>query len=491
MSKDIIIIGGGLSGLSAACCLGKKGCKVTLLEKNAQLGGRARQLSAGGFKFDMGPSWYWMPDVFESFYNEFGFSASDFYELKRLDPSYRVFFGKNDFLDMPASMDGLLDTFELLEKGSRKNLKKFLKEAEYKYNVGMKKFVYRPGISIWEYADFGLLIDAFRLHMFKSISTYLRTYFSNPRLIHILEFPVLFLGAKPQRTPALYSMMNYADMCLGTWYPMGGMVKIIEGMEKIARKFNVEISTGTEVEKINVSDAIASVIANGQEIRADCIIGSADYHHVEQKLLDEDHRSYSTGYWNSRELAPSCLIFYLGVDKKLNNLLHHNLFFDEDFDKHQQEIYDTRRWPSNPLFYVCCPSKTDPDIAPEGKENLFILIPVAVGLDDPEEIREKYFKMVIERIEHLTGEKITGHISYYKSYAHSDFIADYHAYKGNGFGLANILSQTAVLKPSIRSKKVKNLLFTGQLTVPGPGMPPCIISGQVVSQLVWKMLNGN
>lgn len=485
MPKKVVIIGGGIAGLSASACLAKAGFDVKVLEKNAQAGGRARQYEAAEFKFDMGPSWYWMPDIFESFYNKFGHTTSDFYDLKRLDPSYRVFFGKEDFIDLPADSEGLYALFESLEKDSSRQLKRFLEEGRIKYEIGMRQFAFKPGLSFLEFADPQLLISAFRLHMFKSISRYIRRYFTNPRIIQILEFPVLFLGAKPERTPALYSMMNYADMELGTWYPMGGMVKIIDALEQIAKSQGVTLLTNETVAKINVVKGLArSILSNGMEHDADVTIAGADYHHVEQQLLETQFHSYSPAYWDSRELSPSCLIFYIGLDKKINKLLHHNLFFDTPFDVHLKEIFDTKTWPSNPLFYVCCPSKTDREVAPVDGENLFVLIPVSAGLNDSEEVRKKYFELVMQRLALLTGENLEDHIVYSKSYAHSNYLKDYNAFKGNAFGLANTLRQTAVFKPAVKSKKVSNLFFTGQLTVPGPGVPPSLISGQVVANEV-------
>ena len=488
-AKKVIVIGAGFSGLSAACCLAQKGFDVTVLEKKNETGGRGRKAEVDGFMFDMGPSWYWMPEVFEKFFNRFGKTAADFYSLKRLSPSYRVFF-KDDQNDIPAEKEKLFTLFESLEKGSSKNLLQFLDEAAYKYDKGVNEFVYKPSLSMMEFADASLLLSLFRLNMFSSFSKYIRKYFSHPKILQLLEFPVLFLGAKPENTPALYSMMNYADMVLGTWYPDGGMYKIAEAMTKLAEELGVKILTGENVEKINVEKGkVKSVISNGQEFFADSIISGADYHFTEQKLLEEQYRNYSADYWESRVMSPSALIFYLGVNKKVDNLLHHNLFFDADFSVHATEIYDNPQWPSHPLFYVCCPSKTDADVAPEGMENLFILIPVAVGLNDNEATRSTYFEMVMNRLEKRTGQTIREHIVYKKSYAHRDFISDYNSFKGNAYGLANTLFQTAVLKPRIKSRKVKNLYFTGQLTVPGPGVPPSIISGQVVAALVEKELS--
>ncbi len=487
MGKKISIIGSGFAGLAAAASCAKNGHDVTVYEKNHHIGGRARQFKAEGFVFDMGPSWYWMPEVFEDFYNQFGHTASDFYQLDRLSPSYRVYFGKDDFVDIPSSLDEIYQLVETIEKGAAVQLRKFLKEAEYKYNVGMKEFVFKPGLSVLEFMDIRLMMSAFRLNMFQSISAHIRQHFKNPKLIQILEFPVLFLGAKPSETPAMYSLMNYADWNLGTWYPQGGMYKIIEAMESICLEQGVRIETDTNVKQILTKNKLVSAISiNQKEIESDILIASADYHHVEQHLLEEKYRNYTEKYWDSRQLSPSCMIFYVGVKKRLANLLHHTLFFDTDFDKHLTEIYDTKVWPSNPLFYVCAPSKTDDSVAPEGCENLFLLIPVAVDLDDKEETRQHYFDLLLDRIEHITGENVKEHVVYHRSFAHHDYKTDYNGYKGNAFGLANTLNQTAILKPSLRNKHLKNLFFAGQLTTPGPGVPPSLISGQVVAAQIEK-----
>lgn len=488
--KKIAIVGSGFAGLSAAAVLAQNGFSVTVLEKNSQTGGRARAMREGGFMFDMGPSWYWMPDVMERFFNLFGKSSSDFFELVRLNPSYQIIFGSDDVLKAPADYEELKEEFEKIETGSGSQLDKFLAEAEYKYNTGMTEFVYKPSMSITEFMDRRILSSLFRLDMFRSFSSHARKYFRHPKIIQALEFPVLFLGAMPSKTPALYSMMNYADMKLGTWYPMGGMHKLVEAMTKVAQDGGADIRLNEPVLKIMARESkIEKVITASSELTPDAVVAGADYHHVESNLLDEADRSYSEKYWNNRTLAPSCLIYYIGVNKKPGRLLHHNLFFDEDFDRHSSTIYETKVWPEKPLFYACAPSVTDPSVAPEGMENIFILIPVAAGLKDTEQIRNEYFQKVITRLEAFCGESISPHIVLKKSYAGSDFAADYNAYKGNAYGLANTLMQTAFLKPSIRSRKIQNLFYTGQLTVPGPGVPPSIISGQVVANYVTAQLH--
>lgn len=488
--KEVIVIGSGFSGLAAACCLASEGLNVKVLEKNSTPGGRARKFEVQGFTFDMGPSWYWMPEVFEQFFGRFGKKVSDYYDLRRLDPSYRIYFGKDDTMDIPANMDELYQLFESIEQGSAAKLKQFLAEAEYKYRVGMEEFVWKPSHSPAEFMDIRIFKSSFKLQLFSSISSQVRSLFKNPKLRELLEFPVLFLGATPQKTPALYSLMNYADLSLGTWYPMGGMNKIIEGMVKLAEELGVEILCNQNVEKIEIVKGQAKqVITSGSAFECDYVVGAADYRHIEQEILDKDYRRYSEKYWEGRDMSPSSLLFYIGVDKRIEGIKHHNLFFDKDFDQHAIEIYEDAKWPSDPLFYACCPSVTDSSVAPEGMENLFLLMPLAPGLRDSDAQREKYFNVMLERLESFSGIEIKSHIIYKKSYGIDNFKEDYNAFKGNAYGLANTLMQTAFLKPKMRSKKIKNLFYTGQLTTPGPGVPPSLISGQVVANEILKHKN--
>lgn len=486
-NQSVLVIGSGFAGLSAATALAAKGFQVKIVEKNTDIGGRARKFSASGFTFDMGPSWYWMPDVFENYFAKFGKKVSDYYELERLDPSYRVVYSKDEQVDIPASMGELEALFEQYEPGAGNQLRKFLEQAAYKYEVGINNLVYKPGRSLTEFASPKLLYDVVRMDVFQSMARHVRKFFKNEKLVQLMEFPVLFLGALPENTPALYSLMNYADMALGTWYPKGGMHKIVEGMARLATEMGVEILTDHEVTHINSTNGhISSITTSKGDLMADVVVAGADYHHVDTKLLPKGYRNYSDGYWDKRVMAPSSLIYYLGVNKKLDNLLHHNLFFDTDFKPHAHTIYTDPSWPENPLFYVSVTSKTDPNAAPEGCENVFILIPVAPGLDDTEAIREHYYDLVMERLERLTGESVKEHVTYKRSFAHKDFIKDYHSFKGNAYGLANTLKQTAILKPSLKNKNLSNLYYTGQLTVPGPGVPPSLISGQVVADEIGK-----
>lgn len=488
MSKKVIIIGSGFAGLATASFLAKDGWKVTVLEKHATPGGRARQLKADGFTFDMGPSWYWMPDVFERYFNHFGKRVEDYYKLERLSPSYRIYW-EEGFSDIPSNYEELRNLFETIEPGAAVQLDKFLSEAEYKYNVGINKLVFKPGQSVSEFIDWEVMKGVFKLDVFTSIKKHIAKHFKHPKLRQLMEFPVLFLGALPENTPALYSLMNYADIKLGTWYPKGGMYSVVNGMYELAKELGVDFHFNENVTKINIQQNAAKevITESNNTYKADVVVGGADYHFVESNLLPAEFRSYTESYWDKKLMAPSCLLYYVGLNKKLSNLLHHSLFFDVPFDTHAKEIYTHPQWPSQPLFYMSASSLTDDTVAPGGCENLVFLIPVAAGLSsDSEELREKYFNIIIERFEKHIGQSVKDSIVLKRTFAYSDFLKEYNSFKGNAYGLANTLMQTAVFKPSCRSKKVKNLFYTGQLTVPGPGVPPCLISGEVVAKQIVK-----
>lgn len=486
--KRALVIGAGFSGLAASASLAAKGFEVTVLEKNSTPGGRARQFSSQGFTFDMGPSWYWMPEVFEEFFAAFERKTTDYYQLERLDPSYKIVFGPGDEVVMPASTDGIFSLYESLEPGSSENLRKFLNEAGYKYKTGMGNFVRKPSHSIREYLHWDILKAGIRLNMFSSFASYTNRYFKNPKIRRMLEFPVLFLGGTADSTPALYSLMNYSDMVQGTWYPQGGMYRVVEAMETLARELGVRFVYDAEVLSLGIHNRkIVSVRTANGTYETDFVIASGDYHHIEQQILPENYRKYSEKYWNSRVLSPSSLLFYLGFNTRIGKLSHHTLLFDEDFEQHAASIYGKPSWPENPSIYISCTSKTDPTVAPAGHENVFVLIPVAPGLDDTPEIRQTYLDHVLMRLERYTGQSLRNQLVYTRTYAHRDFESDYHAYKGNAYGLANTLRQTAFLKPSMRSPEISNLMFAGQLTVPGPGVPPAIISGQIAAEEIYKL----
>lgn len=487
----IAVIGAGFSGLSAATYLGAQGHEVHVFEKNSTAGGRARQLKThNGYTFDMGPSWYWMPDVFEKYFADFGRKIEDLYHLQLLDPSFDVVFAGREKLSIPENYERLRQMFESIEPGSALQLDRFMEEARYKYEQGMEKLVYMPGLSLSEFIDLDLVKGAMRLQVFSSFSKHVRKFFSNPKLIALMEFPVLFLGAMPQDTPALYSLMNYAGLKLGTWYPEGGFGSVIKAMVKVAQEQGVMFHFEIPVERITVSGKQVKgiEIKGGELLEFDAVVAAADYEHIEQKLLPKEFRNYGEGYWDKKTFAPSCLIYYLGLSEKIPELEHHTLFFDEDLFAHSVEIYKDPKWPTKPLFYVCCPSQTDATVAPEGHENLFLLMPLAPGLRDEEETREQFFTIMMDRLEKQIGRSVRRYIDYKKSYCVSDFVDDYNSFKGNAYGLANTLQQTAILKPKIRNKKLSNLFYAGQLTVPGPGVPPSLISGKIAAEQVLKEL---
>ena len=485
--KKVVIIGSGFSALAAAAYMAKANFSVTVLEKNEQLGGRASLLEIDGFKFDMGPSWYWMPDIFERFFADFGKKVSDYYELEKLSPGYRVYFGKDDFIDISDEPEKIIAKFEEIEPGSGKHLRKFMEDSRKNYEIAMKDLVYNPGKSILELVN---IETAQRLHLFvQNISQTVRKNIKNPKLRSILEFPVLFLGAKPQNTPAFYNFMNHADFGLGTWYPKGGFNAVALGMVELAKELGIKLLINQEVIEIETENNIAKRVKTSNDIfEADLVISGADYAHTE-KLLKQNEKNYSEDYWQKKVFAPSSFLYYVAFDRKVPELQHHNLFFDTDFGQHAIDIYDEPKLPKKPLFYANFSSKTDLDLCPEGKETGFFLIPVAVDLEDNQKIHDAYFELIMARIEKNIGVDLRNSVLFKKSFGIKDFKERYNSCRGNAYGLANTLWQTSILRPSISNKKIKNLFYTGQLTVPGPGVPPALISGKVVTDYILKNQN--
>ena len=488
MKKKIAIIGSGFSGLSAAAYSAKAGNEVHIFEQHDQPGGRARQFSTEqGYVFDMGPSWYWMPDIMDAFFADFGYKTTDFFELVSLNPQFEMIFSDEN-LDIPESLEELKTVFERIEKGAGLQLEKFMQSAKFKYEVGMQDFVNKPCHNWFEFIAPKIAKSALKLNLLTNFRSYVAQHFKNKKLRLLMEFPVIFLGASPKNIPALYSLMNYGGYALGTHYPLGGFYQLVLAMKNIAEKQGANFHFNKTVERIHTENGtVKSLTINGKNYEFDAVIASSDYHHTET-LLNKEDRNYDEDYWKKKTFAPSSLIFYLGINETIPNLKHHTLFFENDLDEHIDCIYGDKNWPEKPLFYACCPSKTDDNVAPDGKENLFLLMPLAIGINDEESIREKYLIEMLSRLEKHTGiSNLQSKIEYKRSYCVSDFVADYNAYGGNAYGLANTLGQTAVLKPKIRNKKLKNLFYTGQLTVPGPGVPPSIISGKIVANEIIKI----
>ncbi len=480
--KKVVVVGAGFGGLAVSALLAKKGFDVTLLEKNAEVGGRARVWLESGFSFDMGPSWYLMPEVFERFFSELDTKPSDLYSLVRLDPMYKVFHSTGDLLEMPARAGKIMEVFSNMEKDGHRKLKEYLALAEYQYDIAMEDFIYKEYERLSDFFTPALMTKGLKLHVFDKLDSRVRKFFSNELLVKILEYPVVFLGGDPKNTPALYSIMSYVDLKLGVWYPMGGLGAVVSAIRGVAEKNGVKIFTGQDVRKIEAD----RVVSSRAVFEADIFVVNADYPYSETNLLDKKHRTYPEKYWEKKTLAPSAFLIYLGIDKKLEGLRHHNLYFEENWFNHFDSIFRQPKWPEKPSYYVSCPSKTDPSVAPEGCENLFILVPVAPGLKDSDELREKYYLKIVSHLERLLGEDILSHVVFRKIFSQRDFIGEYNAYRGTALGLSHTLFQTAYFRPRHRSKKQSNHYYVGQYTHPGIGVPMSIISAQIVAGEVAK-----
>ena len=483
--KKAIIVGTGFGGLSAAALLARNGNDVLAIEKNEQPGGRASIWKKDGFTFDMGPSWYLMPDVFEKYFEEFGKKPQDYMDLVRLDPSYRVFFDKDDYVDISADIEKNLDLFEQLEPGAKQKMKEYLELSKYEYDIAMRDFIYKDYKHLTDFFKPKIIVEGTKLHMFQKLDSFAKRFFKSEKIRKILEYTIVFLGGSPYDSPALYSLMSHVDFNMGVWFPKGGIGKLVEAMHKIAEEQGANFIFNEPVEKILTENGKAiGVKTTKSEYKADIIVVNADYAWAELNLMQKKDRSYSEKYWEKRKIAPCAYLIYLGLDKQLKRFIHHNLYFHPNWEKHFDDIFKNPKWPDDFSYYVSCISKTDKTSAIKNGENVFVLIPVAPGLEDNEKIRQKYFDETIKHMEYLAGENIKDHIVVKRIFVHNDFSSRYNAYKGTALGLAHTLKQTAVFRPKHVSKKVKNLYYTGHYNHPGIGVPMVIISSQILANMI-------
>lgn len=480
-----VVIGAGIGGLATAALLGKEGYHVTVLEKNSSLGGRAMTYTQDGFTFDMGPSWYLMPEVFERFFSLFNKKVEDLYTLKRLDPQYRISFKESpqEYVDIHKDLDKNMEVFEHIARGSSSVIQEYLDLAKYQYDIAMNQFVYKNYDSLLDIIDPRLMIEGTKLRLFKTLNDFISQYTNNEKIKKILQYTMVFLGGSPNNTPAFYSIMSHIDFHLGVYYPMGGMIRVIQALEQMCTENGVTLHTSQEVTRIQTRNGHATQVHTTEETwEADVVISNADYPHTEISLLDEQSRAYSSEYWERKTMAPSCFLLYLGVRGKVPHLLHHNLFFADKWEKHFSQIFDIPCWPEDPSYYLCCPSKTDPTVAPAKDDNIFVLVPVASGLQDDDSTRERYAETILTDIEKQIGESLRDRILVQKIVSQRDYISLYNAYKGTALGLAHTLFQTALFRPKNRSSRVSNLYYAGQYTHPGIGVPMCLISAELTVQ---------
>ncbi|MGC4047153.1 MAG: phytoene desaturase family protein [Armatimonas sp.] len=489
-TKSAIVVGGGIGGLGAACLLAKKGYKVQLFEKNPNLGGVANTFSAEGFTFDMGPSWYLMPDVFENFFNLLGEHVEDHLTLRKLGPSYKIFFKDKDrAVELYSDLERDIPTLEAIEPGCGKALRTYLEKSKFQYDIALEGFVYKNYDTVFDFFNAQTMVQGSKLKVFQKMNKYVESYFSTDEVQKIMEYQLVFLGSSPYDTPALYNIMSHIDFNMGVYYPMGGIHEIPKALANIARKNGAELYPASPVSKILTRNgrAYGVRLASGEEHRADLVVCNANIRHAES-LLEPTERQFDDAYWESRTLAPSAFILFLGVEGRCPTLTHHNLIFSQDWRANFAEIFDNPVWPTDPSLYVCAPSITDPTVAPEGCENLFVLVPMAPGMTATDEQLEAYAQKTLTTMEKVMDiPNLRERIKYQRIFWAKDFIENYNNYKGTALGLAHTLNQTAILRPNNISKKVKDLYFVGANTNPGIGMPICLIS----AELAYKRIAGD
>jgi len=488
--KKAIIIGSGIGGLGTACLLARRGYEVVVLEKNSQPGGRANIFSQTDFVFDMGPSWYMMPDIFEHFFSVMDEDIKDYLKLVRLSPSYRVFLEKeNEIYDLYSDLEKNIELFESIEPGAGQKLREYIEMTGYQYEIAKKEFMFKNYDTIFDFINKRVMTEGKKLPLFSKVENIVNSRFKHEALRKILQFQTVLLGTAPADAPGIYSMMNHVDFVGGVWYPEGGIYEVIKAIVKVAEKNQVKIKTNTPVSEIIVKDgrAVGVRLLSGQVIEADIIISNADIVHTDQSLLPKEYRLKTDRYWNSRVMSPSAFIMYLGVKGEIDSLSHHNLLFSSDWQENFKQIFKSPQWPSKPSLYVCAPSKTDKAVAPADHENLFVLVPMAAGLEYDDDFKHQYARQILESMSReMDIPDLPSRVVYQRIYSVKDFISDYNAFKGSALGFAHTLGQTAIFRPNNINKKVAGLYYVGAGTNPGIGLPIGLIS----AELVYKRIEG-
>ena len=482
---SILIVGAGIGGLSLAAILADAGKDVTIIEKNSTPGGRARVYQEKGYTFDMGPSWYIMPDIYEKFFQELGLSIEDCYDLVRIDPSYRIFFKNREQIDVSSKIEENIELFGKMEENGGEKLRRYLEKAGRDYRIAVDELLMRDYDQLRNLIDGKLIREGLKLPLFGNIDDYISGIFSSEEAKRVLEYSIGFIGGSPRNTPSIYYIMNHVDLKLGVWYPMGGIGKVVEKLYELCVEKGVKFKFDEIVTKVLSENGKAIGVETSKGVyKSDRVVINADYPFAELNLLDETERTYETKYWESKLFAPSALVIYIGLMRKLNNLEHHNLYLAGDWSLGFNTLYDLNdpEWPGNVSYYVNVTSRTDPSVAPKNGETVFILIPTPDDFEDTPESREALYRKIVGHIEETMGEEIIGNEVVKSIFGPNDFVQDYNAYKGTSLGLVHTLTQSAIFRPSHRSKKLKNLYYNGHYTHPGIGVPLVLISSQILAK---------
>ncbi len=489
----VAIVGAGVGGLAVANLLAKAGYEVSVHEARSQLGGRMGMLAKDGFRFDTGPSWYLMPEVFDHFYEILGSSTKSQLKLTKLEPAYQVFLeSEKNPLVITGDEKADAEMFERRETGAGEALINYLDSAEKIYKLALENFLYTTFESPRNFMGPGLLRHgpAMLKNAQQTMNKLTGKHFKDPGLRQILEYPSVFLGSSPFKVPAIYHLMSYLDFRQGVYYPQGGMYSVTESMVSIGRNLGVKFYLNKAVKAIEIQDKEATGLRmnDGSRILADIVISNADMHFTQTKLLPTHAQDYPSSYWKKRQAGPSALLMYLGVKGSLPQLKHHNLFFVKDWKENFAKIAEAKEWPIPASIYVCKSSQTDSSVAPKGHENVFVLVPLPANPNLHADKLEEYAELYIQQIAEQSGViDFAERIVTKELYGPADFYNDYNSWKGTALGLGHELRQSAMLRPRTRSKKTKNLYYVGANVQPGIGVPMCLIS----AELVYKQITGD